>query len=179
MSDKSAPDKIIWPKRGRPPKAVAQQVKRQKQEIVEKKADTVLTFQQTKKIDLFLEAFIKNGGNATQAAMDVFDCNSRATAAAVGHEYLQKAKATARIYLEQKGATYGKMLEIAFQKSQDNKSPDWWDRLMKIAGYEDFMTKQVKSGPGVVNIIQAQKEIVKQYVEADVLDGEEVDNGES
>jgi len=55
-----------------------------------------------------------------------------------------------------------------------SKSPEWWDRLMKLAGYEDFMTKKE---PAVsVNILNAQKDILKGYVqEVDVVDGEDTE----
>lgn len=45
---------------------------------------------------------------------------------------------------------------------------------MKLAGYEDFMTKKE---PAVsVNILNAQKDILKGYVqEVDVVDGEDTE----
>ncbi len=122
---------------------------------------------QEPKIDAFLEEFIKNGGNATKAAMAVYNCTSVRSASSLGHATLKRAKGLARVYLENQGMTYGRLLDVAAQKVLESKSPDWWDRLMKIADYEDFMTK--KSGPLTnVNVFQAHKEFASDYVDGEI-----------
>jgi len=104
---------------------------------------------QVEKVDVFLKEFLKNGGNATQAVTDAFGITNRASASVIASRYLKEAKATARLFLEKKGATYGRLLEIALEKATNSKNTQWWDRLMKIAGYEDFMSK---ASPGGVNV---------------------------
>lgn len=124
------------------------------------------------KLDSFIEEWLKNDGNATEAAMKVFKCKSRAVAASVGSEYLKKAKPIVRMILEKEGYTYGKMIRTAGRKMEQSKTPEWWDRLMKIAGYEDFMAK--KSTGVSVNILATQRDVLKGYVqEVEVIDGEE------
>lgn len=123
------------------------------------------------KMDLFLEEFLKNGGNATQAALAVFNCTSIASAANMGSDYLRKAKSLGRIYMEKQGFGYGKMLDVATQKMMQADKPEWWDRLMKITDYADFMDINKKGGPAVVNVIQSHKDLVSSYIE-----GEEVEN---
>jgi hypothetical protein len=161
-----APDEPKF--KGRPPKAVMKKV-REKRLSYAKKLQQI---DKVSKLDDFIEAWLKNNGNATQAAMEVFDCKSRSVAASVGSEYLKKAKGLVRLYMEEQGYTYGKMIQVAAEKMQKSKNTDWWDRLMKLGGYEDFMTKKE---PAVsVNIMNAQKDILKGYVqEIDVEEAEE------
>lgn len=128
---------------------------------------------QVEKVDLFLKEFLANGGNATEAAMTVFKLDNRASAGVIGSRYLKEAKSTARVYMEKKGFTYGKLLELAMEKAMASKNTEWFDRLMKLGGYEDFMSK---STAGVnVNILTAgnHKDDFKGFIEeGEVLDGE-------
>lgn len=110
--------------------------------------------QQVPKVDLFLKEFLANGGNATEAATKAFGLTNRSSAAVIGARYLKEARGAARIYLEHKGATYGKLLDIALEKAEKSKNTEWWDRLMKLAGYEDFMSKG--KADVSVNIMTAQ-----------------------
>lgn len=155
--------------KGRYPKAVAETVKQTKMAIKEKKDGTLV---QTDKLDLFLAELLKNGGNATAAAMVVFNCKSRATASVIGTNYLAKARQLGRVVMEEKGYHYGKMLEVAAKKMEESKTPEWWDRLMKIGGYEDFMAK-TGPAPTTVNIMAVQKDLMDEYVDGEVVEDEE------
>lgn len=93
------------------------------------------------KWEQFLIEYLKNGGNGTAAAMKVFNCNSRESAQVIGSKYLRKSAPHVRAYLELKGFTYGRFIEIAVEKMNESKRTDWWDRLMIIGGYENFMRK--------------------------------------
>lgn len=125
------------------------------------------------KADRFLEEFLRNGGNATQAALVVFNCSSIESAANIGSQYLKKAKSLARVYMEKQGYGYGKMLEVAAEKMEKSKNPEWWDRMMKMAGYEDFLSAGKKgSGQVSVNVFQAHKALSSEYVDGEV---EEID----
>jgi len=155
--------------KGRPPRAVFKEIK-------EKRIVHNAKQKQVKKIenlDLFIEAWLENDGNATEAAMKVFNCKSRSVAASIGSEYLKKAKSLARVYLEKEGYTYGKMIRTAGRKMEKSKSPDWWDRLMKLGGYEDFITK--KDAGVSVNILNTQKDVLKAYTQ-EIEFVEEVDD---
>jgi hypothetical protein len=127
-------------------------------------------------MERFLEEFLKNGGNATQAALTVFNCSTKESAASMGSIYLRRARELGRVYMDNKGFGYGKMLDVAAEKMMESKTPEWWDRLMKIAGYEDFFAKP-KEGPSVVNVIGVQKDVRKKFGFDDgseeVVDGEE------
>ncbi len=133
------------------------------------------SIQQISELDRFLEAFIKNGGNATQAALSLGKQYSSITVAtAAGGELLKQARGMARAYLEKKGFGYGKMMEVAVEKMMKSNKTDWWDRLMKMAEYEDFTsTKSQQPTIGSVTIWAAHKDIASQYVQ-----GEEVQEGE-
>ena len=153
--------------KGRPPDKVIKEIRALRVSYRKDK----LQVKKREKLDLFIEEWLKNDGNATEAAMQVFNCKSRSVAKAIGSEYLKKAGGIARIYMEKEGYTYGKMIRTAGRKMETAKSPEWWDRLMKLAGYEDFMSKKEPSVS--VNILNAQKDILKSYVqEVEVVEDE-------
>jgi len=137
---------------------------------------------QVSKTELFTEEFLRNGGNATQAALVVFNCKNVASAASIGSAYLKKSKQLGRVYLETKGYGYGKMLNVAAEKMEDSKNPEWWDRLMKISGYEDFISPQQKAktgGPIAVNVFNAHKAMAAEYViDGDVETVEDLESTE-
>lgn len=159
--------------KGRPTDASFEQIKEGRENA--KKA-LVLTKKNLDKVDKFIGNFVKCNGNATKAAMKTFGYDNRFVAATVGSRYMKKTKELARLYMEGKGVTYGKMLEVAINKMQVSKSPEWWDRLMKLAGYEDFISKS--KGGVAVNIISAQRDVLKDYVteieEGEIVAGSEV-----
>lgn len=135
---------------------------------------------QTQKVDLFLEEFLKNGGNATSAVMSVFGLENKASAAVIGSRYLKEAKGLARVYMEKKGFHYGKLLDLAMEKAMASKNTEWFDRLMKLAGYEDFMSKG--AGGVNVNILTAEnsKSDFKSFIEeGEIVEGDAVQEGES
>lgn len=129
----------------------------------------------TKRLDAFLDEFLKNGGNATQAAITVFGYKSKTTAASTGHMLLKQGKELLKIYMEEKGASYGQLIDNMITKNKESKTPEWSDRLMRLAGYEDFMSKQNTSSSVAVSIVSAQKDLAGQYV----IEGEEVEDGEA
>lgn len=131
------------------------------------------SIQETKRIDLFLEEFMKNGGNGTEAAMKTFNCKNRIVAANIASHYLKKARAMSRVYMESKGYTWGKILMMIAKKSEESKTPEFLDRLLKILGYEDFLPSKEKTS-NVVNIIQTEKNILDKYMEG-VIEPEEVE----
>lgn len=183
LKDEIESNNKVWDQPGRPPRALAEKVK---QETAEKKAIRVkksrkggVLVQQDDKMELFLQEFLKNDGNATAAALAVFNCTTIESASTIGSRYLKKAKdlGLVRTILEKKGYGQGKMMEVAIQKMLESKTPEWWDRLMKMADYEDFITKkEVKTGGQTINILNAQRDISRQFGfdEEEVVDAEEV-----
>ena len=125
---------------------------------------TLKTMNRDKKIALFVDAFIANGGNSSQAVKSSFGITNSLQASQIGYQLLKEVKGMANIYLESRGNSYGKLLDTAVKKMEESKSPEWWDRIMKMAGHEDFMSKE-KSAPVSVNIIGAQKDFLKGYIE--------------
>jgi hypothetical protein len=126
------------------------------------------------KANQFLIEFLNNGGNAAKAAMKISGTNSATKAMATGEVFLKRAKALARTYLEKQGLGYGKLLDIAAEKMQDSKTPEWWDRLMRLADYEDFLAKKpVQHQPQIVNVIQTHENLAKQFGFGEVIEGEE------
>lgn len=106
---------------------------------MERKADPLVLTRQTRQIR-FLQEFIKTG-NATESAWRIFNCTTRASAQALGSYCLKISKPLVRSYFDKHGYSYGWFLDIAIKKMEESKKPEWWDRLMKIAGYpvQDFV----------------------------------------
>lgn len=157
--------------KGRIPKAIVREVvklNRKHKEDTKPKPIVELTDKGVVKrdrLDLFIDEFLANGGNATRAAMKVGNFANEASAAVMGSRYLSKAKSMGRIYLEKKGYGYGKLLEVAAEKMLESKTPEWWDRLMKIAEYADFISKEKQSASVNVNVMQAHKSLTSEYIE--------------
>lgn len=126
-----------------------------------------------KKLEIFINAFIENGGNATEAALVAHPNANRTSAATIGGRYLRENKDLVRTLMEKRGLTYGKMLDVAEKKMAMAKDPAWWDRFMKLGGYADFIPgKEKTQAPGIVNIIQTQKKLVSEYVEGEIVEEE-------
>jgi len=84
----------------------------------------------------FLEKYFENNCNATEAAMQTFNCTTRESAQAMGSYYLKKSKPNIRMMMEDQGMTLGVMIDIAIEKMQKYNSTAWFDRLMQLAGYD-------------------------------------------
>lgn len=124
-----------------------------------------------KNLEKFLEAFMQNGGNITQAALVAHPNATKQAAANLGSRYLREGKDFIRVLMETKGLTYGKMLDVAEKKMVGAKDPAWWDRIMKLGGYADFIPgKEKAQTPGIVNIIQTQKKLISEYVEGEIVE---------
>ncbi len=127
------------------------------------------------KLDAFLKEFVKNGGNGTQAVLAISPNVSVTSASSMAGVYMKELRHIGRVYMEKKGHSYGKLLEIAMDKAKLSKTPEWWDRLMKIADYEDFLSKDKKNGPQIVNIVQSHKDLTSTYIEGEAEDAEVVE----
>lgn len=162
--------------KGRPPTAVAKQVKAatiaKKLELTQHNKQEVI--RERDKLDLFLESYLKTG-NATQTAMDVFGTKSRTAASALGSYYLNKARDLGRIIMEEKGVSFGSLVEKASKRMDDPKSTDFvalFDRLMKLGGHADFLVKQ-NVNKSTVNVVTMQKDLFDEYVEGEYVETEE------
>jgi hypothetical protein len=171
-----APEVEKWiDTKGRLPNAVKEKVvaarKSKKKQALTKTKENTVTKQSG--LDAFVKEFVKNGGNATRAAMTVFNPKDRASAGAMGWTYLQKAKMLGLVYLESKGKSYGKLLDHAWKQMEDTGGTDWFDRVSRIMGADDFMSKSPQQGGAVINIVQAEKDILSKYVDGEVIPGYE------
>lgn len=131
-------------------------------------------------VERFMQEFIKNGGNVGQAAMKVGNFSSLQSATVSGSRWLEKAKQRGllRHALEKKGYDYGKLVDVALEKMEASKKPDWWDRIMKMANYEDFVSAKQQTGSTNIQtqvIFNAHRKLSEDYIDAeegDVIEGE-------
>lgn len=138
-----------------------------------KKVKQVVPYMPTED-DNFIHEFLKNGGNATEAAMKAYGITSRPSASMKGNKTIRKFPEIVRMYMETKGASYGKLVDLLIDKAYQAKTPEFLDRAFKLAGYADFMnTKQTTDlTAGTVTIINTQKALASEYVEGEVEEEE-------
>jgi len=124
--------------------------------------------------ELFMREYLKNGGNATAAIRKILPETQAATAAQLGSHYLGQAKKRGlfRVIIEKKGYHLGKLMDVALEKMDESKRPDWWDRIMKLGGYEDFTPAGGNQTAVTVtaNIFEAHRKIKSDYVDGEVED---------
>lgn len=156
----------IMKERARKERAVLSDAKKKQRSLVKQTKHGIKI---RSKQDLFIEQFLKNGGNATEAALAVFDCKSRESASTVGSYYLRKAKELGRIYLDHRQMGMGKLIDHAVGRMLESESPEWWDRVARISGYWDL--SDGKKVPSIVNVVQSEKSILSKYIQdADLLE---------
>lgn len=115
----------------------------------------------------FMENLTRTNGNLTEAALLTVKCKNRPVARELGSKMFREAKELGlyRIFLEEKGYTLGRLIEIAAEKMEGSKKPDWWDRIMKMAGYEDFISKKsTKSTPIHVSVFGEHDKLASEYM---------------
>ncbi len=160
---------------GRPPTVIAKQL-----EGVKKQKDKKQYFKKRKqalvvknKFDLFMDEYEKNGGNGTEAAMKVYGYTNRTSAGSMAHVNLKQARNLGRLILEKQGVGYEHIIKILIKKAEESKDPAFWDRLFKLAGYEDidFSGKSQKATVSV-NINQTLKEDSSEFGFQDAIEGE-------
>jgi len=135
------------------------------------------------RVEAFMKEFIKNGGNATRAAMAVGNYTTTLAAAQGGSYYLKKAKKMGlyRTTIEKKGYHLGKLMDIALEKMEASDKPGWWDRIMKLSDYEDFTSTGKAAIPNLSvtnNIFGAHRKLSEEYIEGEVVDDDEAEEKE-
>lgn len=131
--------------------------------------------------EAFIHEFILNGGNSAKAARKVCPNISVKNSYATGYRLMGQARKRGLIrkMMEKKGYNLSSMVDVAVEKMEKSKKPDWWDRLMKMAEYEDF-TKTAGSGGANINVsvFGAHNKIAEDYIEGEIVtdEGEKSEN---
>ncbi len=137
--------------------------------IVDVEKEKALIVVKKQRAQAFIDEFLKNGGDAVAAAMKLTGTTNYHSAAVIANRYMKEYRLLGMGLLSKKGLTYGKFLEVAIRNMETSKDTDWWDRLMRIAKYEDFMPHPAQQPTGnVVNIIGAQGNLQKEFGFIDV-----------
>jgi len=139
-----------------------------------------MTLDKQQRVVKFLNEYTRNGGKITEAAMKVFKIDDRMKAQKLGSTYLKDARnlpELTRIILEEKGYGFGNFLDVAIEKMKASKGTEWWDRLLKMTEYADFISKPKEGNPAVnVTVFQTHKALSSEYVEdAEVLEEKKPD----
>jgi len=161
--------KYAMQKRGRVPKDI-------RDEVLELRAKYELQTANEEELNQvyeFLGHYFQEGSTPKAAALTLgLDYkNNTAYCQRMGRQFLKKARGEGlfQMYLEKEGYGLPKMLEILMKNMEDSKKPDWWDRGMTIAGYENMLDKKGGASTAVnVNIQSTHKQIADEYV----IDGE-------
>lgn len=123
-------------------------------------------------VEVFASEYLRNGGNATRAYIR-FNPNATLTAAsAAGSYWLAQAKKMGlyRQVVERSGYTFPKMINHALEKMGTSNKPDWWDRVMKLSGYEDFTPSGNQSVTVNTNVFEAHRGMKEEYVEGEIVE---------
>ena len=128
-------------------------------------------------LDKFLVELTVNGGDATKAAMKVFNYaeDREWQAAVVGSKLLQelgpRKDEILRMKLEQETGGVDWMVKELKKKIEKSSKTEWWDRGMKIAGYGDFAKKDSNV---TISINQTHRDYANEYIEGEIEEVEEV-----
>lgn len=103
-----------------------------------KKKITLPDSQSAPKFNAWVEEWMSNGGNGVKSALKVYKTTNYSSAGAIASQNLKKLKNAGAIYLENKGITYTKMLDVALSNmaKAGEKNPVWWQEIVKHAGWE-------------------------------------------
>ena len=128
-----------------------------------------MTLAKQQRVAAFIREYTNNGGKITEAAMKVFKLTDRVRAQQIGSTYLKSAKnlpELTRVLLEEKGYGFGQFLDVAIAKMEASKGTEWWDRLLKMSEYADFISKPKENSPAVnVTVFQTHKNLTSEYIE--------------
>jgi hypothetical protein len=182
--------------KGRPPKKIAQKVKESGAKYAEEKAleerketriqtkaeraivkDTkklTTEYKRAQRREEFLKLFIENDGNLTKTGLAFFNTENKESASVMAGDYLKRNQALMRQYLEHKGYSLGWMVSLLAKKAEEGRTPDFLDRLFRLAGYGELQPpKQI--APTIINVHQAQKKAASEFgfEEGETIDGED------
>jgi hypothetical protein len=115
----------------------------------------------TKQFEDWVQYFLdKNNkttyGNKTQSAIFAYSLDpikQYFSAGVIGYDNYKKLKSLASSYLEGKGITTGRMLDIAVAKLLDrNGSIAWWDRIAELTGIKEAQGEKTPQGDSKTQI---------------------------
>jgi hypothetical protein len=98
-----------------------------------------LTLKQSKWLKVYIET-----GNATEAAMQAYDCCSRESAAVLGHENIRKVKGAVTALMDAKGLTDDLLMKKLLEGLDANKTEflKWDGEFKDSRDCVDFPTRQ-------------------------------------
>jgi hypothetical protein len=128
-------------------------------------------------LELFVREYLSNGGNATLAARRLFPEQTLMSAVTTAGHLMTEARRAGlfRTMIEKKGYSLDQLIEVAIEKMHDGAKPDWWDRLMRMSGYEDFTAGGRTAVTVNTNIFEAHRGLKSTYVEAEVVEEPDTD----
>ena len=97
-----------------------------------------LTLAKQQRMILFLNEYLRNGGKGGEAARTALKIEDKVRAQKIACDYLRNIHQLPEItrqVLEAKGLGLSYFIEVALQKMDHSNSPEWWDRLLQMAGY--------------------------------------------
>lgn len=111
-------------------------------------AKSLETSTESPKFKLWLNYFLDQNnketyGNAGRSALHAYNTTNLSSAYVIGSENLRKLKTLSSMYLEEKGYGLGKLLDIALSNLEKTQDIRWWDRIMKMCGYQDIQNSLI------------------------------------
>jgi len=103
------------------------------------------------KFDLFVKYYSDPNekgtfGNGTKSAIKAYGLDPEtqySSARVIASENLTKLNYLARDYLDSKGISFFKLIDVAVAKMIKSDSPGWFDRVMILCGYKNEQEKTI------------------------------------
>ncbi len=78
-------------------------------------------------------------GNKTKSAIRAYNLDpvkDYASAGSMGYQNFNKLQNVGTMYLDSKGITYPRLMDLAVSRMSESKTTAWWDRIMEQGGYK-------------------------------------------
>lgn len=126
------------------------------------------------RVNAFMEAFLKNNGNATKAAMEAFGILNKAVAAEIGSYYWRKCRELSRVFLEEQGVTIGDFINTIATRAKVESDPEYIRMLARLLGIADVVAPETKGNQQNVNvnILQEHRKVQDEFGFGNVVEGE-------
>lgn len=131
-----------------------------KKEVVKKESRLALTpeYKETFKFKRWCRAYLDKKssayGNATEAAMQTYNTESRGMAGVLGHRNLKKLEEMNKMLLENEGFPYLELLKIGTAKMM-KEGYDTWEKFMIRMGYFEPTQQQPVLNQFNINLADA------------------------
>lgn len=126
--------------------------------VVDNKLATTPQYRETLKFNSWCRAFLDKKssayGNATEAAIQTYNTQSRHNASGIGHDNLKKLNHLGKMIMESEGLDYKELMKIGLAKML-KEDYDTWEKFMTRIGYFEATPQQPVLNQFNINLSEA------------------------